>query len=64
MWALMVVAVDEVIEAGLLLQEVAGGGFGGFLLQGQVHTLMAAVLFGMAGLDAFDLNTQAQPPHG
>jgi hypothetical protein len=31
--ALAVLAVDEVVELGLLLQEVLGGGFGGFLLQ-------------------------------
>ena len=32
------------IEPGLLLQEVLGGGLGGFLLQRQMHALMAAVL--------------------
>jgi hypothetical protein len=32
-------AVEEVVEAGLLLQEVAAGGFGGLELQGQMHKL-------------------------
>jgi hypothetical protein len=41
MRALAVVAVDEVVEAGLLLQEVGGGGLGGFFLQRQVDALMA-----------------------
>ena len=54
MWALLVVAVDEVVELGLLLQEVLRGGLGGFLLQGQVHALVAAVLLGVTGLDALD----------
>ncbi len=54
MRAFVVVAVDEVVELGLLLQEVQGRRFGGFLLQGQVHALVAAVLLGMAGLDALD----------
>ena len=31
---LLVEDLEEVIEAGLLLQEIGGSGFGGFLLQG------------------------------
>ena len=56
MWPYLVVVVDEVIEAVLLLQEVVGSGLGGFFLQGQVHALMSAVLLGVAGLDAFDVD--------
>ena len=41
---LAVVAVDEVVELGLLLQEVVRRRSGGFHLQGQVHALVAAVL--------------------
>src|SRR5262249_41597872 len=41
----------EGIEAGLLLQAVAAGR-AGFLLQGQVHALVAAILLRMAWLDA------------
>ena len=62
MWSLVVVNPDEVIEALLLLQEVEGSGLGGFFLQCQVHALVATVLLGMSGLDALDLDAQAQPP--
>jgi hypothetical protein len=50
MWPLLVEGGNELIEAGLLLQEVLGRRFGGFLLERQMHALMAAVLLGMAGL--------------
>ena len=56
--------VDELIEAGLLLQEVGSGRFGGFLLQGEMHTFMTAVLLRMARLNAFDTDAQPQPPDG
>ena len=52
-------ALDERIEAGLLLEDIGGGGLGRFPLQRQMHALMAAVLLGMSGLDA--LNRNAQP---
>ena len=58
MRALAVLAVDEIVELGLLLQEVLGGGLGCFLLQRQVHALVAAILLGMAGFDALDLNAE------
>jgi hypothetical protein len=62
--ALLVEDLDEVVEAGLLLQEVAGRRLGGFFLQGEMHAFMTAILLGMAGLNAFDANAQAQPPDG
>src|SRR5689334_25368564 len=62
MWALLVVALDKSVEARLLLQDVRGGRLGGFGLERQVHALMPAVLFRMAGADALDLNPEPQPP--
>lgn len=55
--------LDEVIEAGLLLEEVDGGRLGGFFLQGEMHAFVTAILLGMARLDPFDGNAQARPPH-
>jgi len=62
--AFVVVAVEELIEAFLLLEQVLRGRLGGFLLQGQVHPLVAAVSLRMPGLDALDRDAQAQPPYG
>ena len=62
MRAFGVVFPDEVIEAHLLLQVIFAGRPGGFLLQGQVHALMPAILLRMAWLDAFDGNAEPQPP--
>lgn len=45
---------QEIIEAALLLQAVDAGGGGGFLLQRQVHALVATVLLRAAGFDALD----------
>ena len=59
MGALAVVAVDEVIEASLLLQQVAGGGLGGFLLERQMNALMAAVLLWVTRFDALDVDAEA-----
>lgn len=64
MGSLGVVALDEVVEPSLLLQDVVGGGFGGFLLEGQVHALVASVLLGVSWFDAFDVDAQAEPPDG
>ena len=78
MRALVVKFLYEVIEGGLLLEDIhawrARGFFlqcqvhtwraRGFFLQCQVHTLVASVLLGVAGLDALDIDTQAQPPDG
>ncbi len=60
--SLGVVAVDEVVEAGLLLQKVRAGGLCGFELQGQMHALMAAVFLRTAWLDALDLDAEPEPP--
>jgi len=59
---LLVVALDEGVEAGLLLQHVGRGWLGGFLLQGEMHPLVAAVLLRLPGVDALDLNPQPEPP--
>ena len=56
MGALLIVKLDEVIEAALLLQEVEGGRLGGFLLERQMHALVSAVLLRMARLDALDVD--------
>src|ERR1700690_39771 len=61
---LLVEALDEGIEARLLLQHVAGGRLGGFLLQGQMHPLVPAVLLRLAWGDALDLDPETEPPDG
>ena len=38
---------DEVVEAGLLLQEVFGRGLGGFFFQGEMHAFVTAILLGL-----------------
>jgi hypothetical protein len=45
MRALLVVALDEGVEAPLLLQHVRRDRFGRFLLQDRMHPLVAPVLF-------------------
>ena len=62
--AFVVEDLDELVEAGLLLQEIWSRRFGGFFFQGQMHALMTAILLRMARLDAFDADAEAQPPHG
>jgi len=62
MRALVVELLQEGIELGLLLQQIGAGRARGFFLQRQVHALMPAVLLRMSGSDAFDGDTQAQPP--
>jgi len=60
---LLIEALDEAIEASLLLQEVLRCRARGLLLQRQVHALVPTVLLGIAWLDALDRDTQSQPPH-
>src|SRR5690606_16707645 len=62
MRALGVVDVDEVVEPALLLEEVRSGRFGGLQLEGEVHTLVTAILLRIARLDAFDGDAEPQPP--
>ena len=57
MGPLVVVNLDEVIETFLLLQEVECGRLGSFLLQSEMHALVAAVLLWIAWLDALQLDT-------
>ena len=52
----------KVIEAGLLLEEVGAGRLGGLLLERQVHAFVAPVLLRVAGLDAFDVDAEPEPP--
>lgn len=47
---LIVEAVDEVVEPGLLLKEIGACRFGGFVLQSEVHAFMASVLLRAARL--------------
>src|SRR6516225_4683050 len=63
MRAFIVEDVNKVIELRLLLREVQTGRLGGFLLQVQMHSLMAAILLRMARPDPLDPNSQAQPPN-
>ena len=56
--------LEEGIEAGLLLEAVHAWRPGCFLLQGQMHALVTAVLLGVAGFDAFDCNAKPEPPDG
>ena len=64
MRTLIIVAVDEVVELGLLLQEVFASRLGGLQLKRQMHAFMAAVLLWVARLYALDLDAQPEPPHG
>ena len=61
--ALLVEFLLEMVKPGLLLEEVGTRRARGLLLQGQVHAFVPAVLLGMAGLDPFDADAQAEPPH-
>ncbi len=64
MGTLLIEDLDEVVEAGLLLQEVGGRRLGGFFLQGEMHAFMAAILLRMTGFDSLDANAEAKPPDG
>ena len=54
MRTLVIELLDESVELGLLLKQIGAGGARGLFLQGQMHAFVAAILLGMAGLDAFD----------
>ena len=54
MRSLLVVDADELIERGLLLQEVLARRLSGFLLEGQVHAFVATVLLWVSRFDALD----------
>jgi hypothetical protein len=54
--------VNEVIELFVLLQRVHRRRAGGLLLECEVHSLMAVLLW-MSRLDALDLNAEPEPPH-
>jgi len=62
MWPFGIELPHEGIEALLLLQAVEAGRPGRFLLQGEVHALVAAVLLRMARLDALDGDAEPEPP--
>jgi len=64
MRTLLVEDLHELVEAGLLLEEVGGGRFGGFFFQGEMHAFVAAILLRMARLDALNANAEAKPPDG
>jgi hypothetical protein len=64
MGALGVVTFQELIELGLLLKDILARRFRGFLLKREMHAFVSSVLLGMTGLDAFDLDSEAQPPDG
>ena len=64
MWPLAVEDLDEVIEACLLLQEVASRRFGSLFFQRQMHAFVTAILLRMARLDALDADAQTEPPDG
>ena len=57
------IALGGPVEARLLLKKIGGGQLGSLFLQREMHAFMAAVLLRMAGLDPFDADAQAQPPH-
>ena len=61
-WPCVVIALEEGIEAGLLLEDVGGGGLGGFRLEGEMHAFVPTILLRRTGLDA--LEVEAEPPDG
>lgn len=54
----------ESVERGLLLKRVHTWRTGGFFLERQMHALVPAILLGMTGFDALDLDAESEPPDG
>src|SRR5687768_1836709 len=64
MRALYVELLAERVEPLLLLEQVLAGGTRRLLLQREVHALVLAVLFGVAGLDTLRTHSEAKPERG
>src|SRR5688572_17113404 len=64
MGAFLVVLRPEAIETHLLGSQAASRRANRFALQGPIHSLMAAVLLGMRGLDEFGDDAEPDPPYG
>jgi hypothetical protein len=58
-----VVLATEVIECGLLLLERRAWRQRRFLLERAMHALVASILLGMAGLNAFGTDAEPDPPN-
>ena len=58
MRSLVVEDLDEIIEACLLLQEVASRWFGSFFFQREMHAFVTTILLRMAELDALDADAE------
>jgi hypothetical protein len=61
--AFLIELFEVIIEFALLLHTVEARGTSGFRFEGEMHTLMPAILLWMTGLDALDGEAQTQPPH-
>ena len=59
---LVVVPLDEGIEARLLLEQIGRRRLSGLLLEREMHALVPTVLLRVAGLDAFDADAEPEPP--